>query len=176
MTTPADVVIEKLRQAEDQALAVLRAFGLPLELDDLWLSEDSQFKDASDRNRQRISAAVNVLISVREVHRRRALGDHNGALRFMAYVEQGPNLLDHARRGAKTVKAASSGGKSEARVRKAEASRKAAQWRRAAVEIWQRRPEHSARSVAAQISNKTKNGDSPETIRKQIADLKPPRK
>ena len=174
MTTPKDAVSKKLERAEKEALATLKKYGFPLEVNDIWLSEDAQFKDASDRDRQLISAAVNVLVSVRQVYDRWAQGDHIGALRFMAYVEQGPNLLGYAHRGAKTVKAASDGGRAKVAAERAERARRDAELRQRAKEFRAANPKLSVNSLAQKLENK--GFGKAETIRKKISDLRPTKK
>lgn len=174
MTTPEDVVSKKLKRAEKEALATLKKYGFPLEVNDIWLSKDARFKDASDRDRQLISAAVNVLVSVRQVYDRWAQGDHIGALRFMAYVEQGPKLLDNTYRGAKTIKAASDGGRAKAAAQRPERDKGYAELRQRAKKLRAANPKLSVNAIALILE--TKGFGKASTIRKKISDLKPTQK
>jgi hypothetical protein len=168
-----DTIERKVCQAEDKAWKVIEKFGLPRlhgpSLADL--EDHAQFRHASDKDKRRIVDARNVLISAHEVRDRLARGDIAGALNYARYLEQDPGLLEDARRGAKTRKSASEGGRARAVANQADQQNRWDEWRRKAKGIWSRRSELSASAVANQIAKGTDY--KPDTIRRRISDLRP---
>ena len=176
MDMVGDRIEKKLKAAEDKAWDVIRTHGLPMKLDGAGptlatLDQNQGFKNLPQRDRDRVVAARNVLISVQQVRTRIERNDIDGALRFMSYVEHDADLLDHARRGAKVVGAASAGGKAKATANRPKAQAKVTKWRQLATQIWAKRPDLTATAVAQHIAKQT--GEKPDTIRKKIGDLKP---
>ena len=152
-------------------METLHGYGLPTDPDDLWLDDERQFRDAKDRDKHRMIAARDVLVAAREVRRCRDGGDLEGALRFMSYIEQGPDLLEHARLGAGIIKAARAGGVSKARGKRREIEEHDAATRQRAKELRKAHPDWSVSSVAKRLE---KEGlGKARTIRRKIADLKP---
>ena len=89
----------------------------------------------------------------------------------MSYIEQGPDLLEHARRGAGIIKAARAGGVSKARGKRREIEEHDAATRQRAKELRKAHPDWSVSSVAKRLE---KEGlGKARTIRRKIADLKP---
>ncbi len=171
-----DTIERKVCQAEDKAWKVIEKFGLPRRLDGHGpsladLEEHEQFRHASDKDKRRIVDARNVLISAREVRERLARGDTTGALNYARYLEQNPDLLEDARRGAKTRKSAGEGGKAKAEANRANQQTRWGEWRRQAKDIWSRRPDLSGSDVARQIAKGTDH--KADTIRRRISDLRP---
>ncbi len=166
-----ELVDRKLDRAETKAAKTLRGYGLPTDPDDLWLDDEPKFQNAEVRDKRRMTAARDVLTAVREVRRRRDDGDHEGALRFMSYIEQGPDLLDHARRGAGTIKAAREGGVSRAQAERHKMEERDTAARERAKDLREAHPDWSVSSVAKRLE---KEGfGKTRTIRRKIADLKP---
>ena len=175
MTTP-DNIERKLCQAEAKAWKVIEEVGLPRRLDGHGpsladLEEHDQFRTASDHDKRRISDARNVLISAREVRQRLARGDTDGALNYARYLEQDPDLLGDARRGAKTRKSAGEGGKAKAAAKRPSQQARWDEWRWQARAIWGRHPDWSASAVAHEIAKGTDR--KPDTVRRKISDLSP---
>ncbi len=175
MTTP-DNIERKLCQAEAKAWKVIEEFGLPKSLDGHGpsladLADHAQFHHASDKDKRRILDARNVLISAREVRERLARGDVPGAIRFARHTEQDADLLEDGRRGAKTRKSASEGGKAKAAADRPDQQARWDEWRRQARDIWSRHPDWSASAVAGQIAKGS--DDKLDTIRRKISDLSP---
>lgn len=174
-----DTLERKLRQAEDKAWKTIEEFGLPRRLDGHGpsladLDDHAQFRRASDKDKRRIVDARNVLVAAREVRERLARGDSVGAINYARYLEQDPDLLEDARRGAKLRRSASDGGRAKAEASQADQQARWDEWRRKAKDIWSRHPDWSRSAVAEQIA---KSCDyEPDTIRRKIADLKPGKK
>lgn len=166
-----ELVDRKLDRAEGEAMETLHGYGLPTDPGDLWLDDEPQFRDATGRDKRRMTAARNVLIAAREVRRRRDDGDLEGALRFMSYIEQGADLLDNARRGAGTIKAARQGGVSRAQAERRKMEERDAAVKQRAKGLREAHPAWSVRSIAKQLENE--DFGKAETLRQKIADLKP---
>ncbi len=166
----------KLEVAEDKAWDVIRTYDLPMRLDGFGpslaiLDQDQNFANLSERDQSRVFAARDVLIAVRKVRRCRKRGDVEGALNYIRYIEQDPDLLDHARRGAKVGEGASAGGVATASANRPETEAKINGWRQLATQYWGKHPEWSASGVGRYIARET--GGNPDTIRRRIGDVKP---
>lgn len=178
--TSIDDIERKLRQAEDKAWKVIDDLGLPRRLDGHGPSlanfeEHEQFRTASDKDKRRVVHARNVLISARKVRECLDRGDAAGAVNYARYLEQDPDLLEDARRGAKVRRSASEGGKTTAAANRPDQQARWDEWRREARDIWSRRPDLSASDVARQIEKKDSRCKA-DTIRRKISDLNPSKK
>lgn len=174
-----DTLERRLRDAEDKAWKVIDEFGLPRRLDGHGasladLDDHPQCRHASDNDKRRVIDARNVLVAAREVRERLARGDSVGAINYARYLEQDPDLLEDAHRGAKLRRSASDGGRAKAEAHKADQQARWDDWGDKAKDIWSRHPEWSVSAVARQIAKSC--GYKVDTIRRKIADLKPGKK
>ena len=124
-------VEKKLARAEKNALKVLRKLKLPTQIDGAYedesellffvkkhpryLERKGRSITALESDQRKADTALEVLVSVRHV--RKGIKERRGfhALRFMGNIEQGPELMEHARRGDKMHKAESAGGQETAK-------------------------------------------------------------
>lgn len=114
------------------------------------LSRASNVRDRVQKNEAE-SAALNAL-----------------QLCFYAWAAQVPLILPDIRRGKKTLKAASTGGRERAINRAEECETKYQNWQGWADEVWERRPGWSKSQVAAEIKTRHKIEEKAGTIRKKI--------